>query len=263
MGNAAGAAHCQSKIVNCKWLRPFGFEYAYAPGWNWMERLYIRTFGFVDLPGRLRARIVIHRLRAMEWKSLLDLACGTGAYSLFFSRRQDAKVCGIDIDSSRIQDCRAAAQVVGRGNVRFIASRIERELPCFSAGSFDLVLAIEALQYLPDLESSLNEIYRILKPGGFLVAHLPAFGSLRRFENTLFDTPAIQRSLEHAGFAIPEVRATFGRFPTALCRIYGRLSRSRLLTALVFPLLMLSSLAWPIASGKGNYRLIIAQKSLP
>ena len=48
------------KAMNpCRFWNPFGAEYGWRPEWNLFERIYIRTFGVVDLPSRLRARLVI------------------------------------------------------------------------------------------------------------------------------------------------------------------------------------------------------------
>ena len=40
-------------------MKAFGFEYAFHPGWNRFQRLYIRVFGIVDLPTRIRARAIV------------------------------------------------------------------------------------------------------------------------------------------------------------------------------------------------------------
>lgn len=57
-----------------------------------------------------------------------------------------------------------------------IISSLENHLP-FSDSAFDLVFASQVLEHIQDLTLLLEEIHRILKPGGQLVAHVPYFRS--------------------------------------------------------------------------------------
>ncbi len=65
MGIAAAAGKTEKRFEH----RPFGSEYSESPRWGLPERLYIRFFGTVDLPSRMRARritgVAISRLTAV------------------------------------------------------------------------------------------------------------------------------------------------------------------------------------------------------
>ena len=57
-----------------------------------------------------------------------------------------------------------------------VVSNLEQTLP-FNDCEFDLVFANQLLEHISDLTGLLVEIHRILKPNGFLLAHVPYFRS--------------------------------------------------------------------------------------
>lgn len=57
-----------------------------------------------------------------------------------------------------------------------IIGNLENNIP-FSDSAFDLIFANQVLEHIQDLTFLLEEIHRILKPGGQLVAHVPYFRS--------------------------------------------------------------------------------------
>jgi len=61
--------------------------------------------------------------------------------------------------------------------VKTITGDRQRELP-FEDGFFDRVLAVHLLEHLPDLPRALDEVHRVLKASGTLVAVIPCEGGL-------------------------------------------------------------------------------------
>ena len=99
-------------------------------------------------------------------KRVLEVGCGTGR-GLGYLVRRAAMVVGGDVSEENL----ALARAHYGDRVRLVELDA-RELP-FEDGSFDLVLCLEVLQYLPDLDNFLKESRRILAPGGVLVFCLP------------------------------------------------------------------------------------------
>jgi SAM-dependent methyltransferase len=99
---------------------------------------------------------------------LLDVGCGTG-HHMASLRERGFEVAGVDGSEEMIAHARAnnpGAQI----KVADVDS-----LP-FPDSSFDFVLCIEVLRYLPDFTRCVNEIARVLKPGGVcLVTAAPLF----------------------------------------------------------------------------------------
>jgi len=241
-------------------LSPFGAEYAWRPSWRFWERLYIRFFGFVDLPGRLRARLILPEVLAHRPRKILDYGFGTGCYSFYLSRDPGVDVSGVELNSTRIRESDSILERLQRKNLTLSPESQNVPLAHFLAGSFDLALAVEVLQYIPHIQESLRGIYRVLRPGGYLLGHVPMLGYLRPKEMTLFSDEVILRLLEEAGFGNIRVTPTFHGMTQKICHIYEKISHSKLFVTLLFPWLLLASRCLEIKDVQGDYRFFTAQK---
>jgi ubiquinone/menaquinone biosynthesis C-methylase UbiE len=241
---------------------PFGSEYSFRPAWNFWERLYIRSFGFVDLPGRLRARLILPEVMAHRPRRILDFGCGTGCYSFYLSRDPGINVCGVEMDSTRTRESDTILERLGKKNLTFSADGQKLPLAQFPAHSFDLALAVEVLQYVPDVHKTLKGIYRVLKPEGYLLGHVPMLGYLRPTEMTLFRDDLILHLLEEAGFGNIRLTPTFNGMSQKICHIYEKISHSKLFVTILFPWLLLASRFIAIKGAKGEYRFFTAQKPM-
>lgn len=92
----------------------------------------------------------------------LDLACGTGDIALAVARR-GAQTVGLDITYRMLQLAARRASPV-----RFITGDMAN-LP-FRSGVFDLVTTGYGLRNVPDLDAAIDEVARVLKPGGRLLS---------------------------------------------------------------------------------------------
>ena len=98
----------------------------------------------------------------------LDLACGTGDIALAMAAR-GARTTGLDITHRMLHLGRYRAAGAPSGHaVRFIAGDMA-SLP-LSSKSFDLVTTGYGLRNVPDLDAALDEIARVLRPGGRLLS---------------------------------------------------------------------------------------------
>lgn len=238
----------------------FGAEYALRPNWGFWERSYIRLFGLLDLPNRLRARVLIRELNALKPHKVLDIGSGTGCYCFYLSRDGCIDVSGVEIDEKRVSESCHIARSLGRRNVNFFCANAKESLHHFPSDYFDIALAIEVLQYLPDVQLVLQEIYRVLSPEGYVIGHVPALGYLRPNETTLFDDEKIWRMLGGANFRIVKIIPTFGGISQGLCALYDFFSHSRPIVAALFPLILLASAALRVESPNGRYRFFVARK---
>ena len=93
----------------------------------------------------------------------LDLACGTGDITELVGRRYpQGRVIGLDITQAMLD---LAGRRHTLANLELIRQDMSR-LPV-ADGSVDIVTGGYALRNAPDLEGTLDEIARVLKPGGW------------------------------------------------------------------------------------------------
>ena len=96
---------------------------------------------------------------------LLDAGCGTGRNLIEFGRLGPAR--GIDPSPQAVEFCRR------RGLDNVTEARIE-ELP-FPDASFDVMLACDVIEHVPDDAVALTELRRVAAPGGMLLVTVPAY----------------------------------------------------------------------------------------
>src|SRR5713226_2206218 len=117
----------------------------------------------VDRHWRRLAAAKVRDLAGVSPELCLDACCGTGDLAIALDRSMKTQVIASDFCHPMLT--RAAQKAAGR------VSAIEAdalELP-FTNASFDVVTMAFGLRNLQDRSSGLNEIHRLLKPGGAAV----------------------------------------------------------------------------------------------
>lgn len=121
--------------------------------------------------GRERAfrQELVERARLAPGESVLDVGCGTGTLALAAKRRVGADGIARGIDPSTEMIARARSKARRSGLDVAFDEAVVQTLP-FEDGTFDVVLAVLTFHQLPhdDLDRSLREIERVLRPGGRL-----------------------------------------------------------------------------------------------
>ncbi|MEO0882657.1 MAG: class I SAM-dependent methyltransferase [Pseudomonadota bacterium] len=137
---------------------------------------------------------------------VLEYGCSNGDRSLQLAARSNS-ITGIDISDVAIERANRLALDQGVENATFLAMNAEEMT--FDDASFDLVFGSGILHHL-DLEKSLSEIRRVLRPGGRAVfveplGHNPVFNAYRML------TPNARSVDEH-----PLLKRDFKLFDTIL-----------------------------------------------
>lgn len=99
---------------------------------------------------------------------ILDLACATGMSFRFLA--DYGEIRGVDISEETIRLC-------GQRGIDRIVRADALALP-FRSESFDVVLALDAFEHFEDDVAAMREVARVMRPGGTLVATVPAFMAL-------------------------------------------------------------------------------------
>jgi SAM-dependent methyltransferase len=143
----------------------------------------------------------------MSRARILDCGCGTGTNLDML--RPYGEAVGFDLTRIGPEFAKAHGHRVVQASIS--------DIP-FRAAAFDLVTSFDVFQTLPDAveASAINEIARVLKPGGWVLLHVAALEILHGKHSVLSEetrryTPASLRALvEGAGLRIE--RLTFDHF---------------------------------------------------
>ncbi|MDQ3776864.1 MAG: class I SAM-dependent methyltransferase [Pseudomonadota bacterium] len=95
-------------------------------------------------------------------KTVLEIGCGQGTDLLQFARH-GAEVHGLDYTPAGIGLARRRFQVYGLPAKLFVGDA--RRLP-FPSDRFDVVYSHGVLMCVPEFDQCINEVHRVLKPGG-------------------------------------------------------------------------------------------------
>jgi SAM-dependent methyltransferase len=121
------------------------------------------------------------QLGVQQGDLLLDMGCGAGRHA-FESFRRGARVVAFDYSAAELKDVAglfAAMRDAGEagtapGSMAAPANGDALALP-FPDATFDRVIASEVLEHVSDDQRALDEIFRVLKPGGTLAATVPSW----------------------------------------------------------------------------------------
>ncbi|HXG95307.1 MAG TPA: class I SAM-dependent methyltransferase [Blastocatellia bacterium] len=151
--------------------------------------------------------------------SLLDVGCGTGNHMARL-RERGFQVAGVDGSESMLEHARA-------NNPGAEIHRADVEAIPFADASFDFVLCIEVLRYLPDAAACVREMARVLRPGGVAlvtaapvfnlngysvinrVANLVKLGDLVRLKQFFTTSRKLRRQFVEAGFEKPAIHGVY------------------------------------------------------
>jgi ubiquinone/menaquinone biosynthesis C-methylase UbiE len=114
---------------------------------------------------------LIQRSGIKKGMSVLEVGCGSGAFTTFVARAvsEKGKVYALDIQPEMLKQLESKLAKPENKDIKNIevGEASAYELP-FDNNSLDLVYMITVLPEIPDKNKALQEIRRVLKPGGIL-----------------------------------------------------------------------------------------------
>jgi len=145
---------------------------------------------------------------------VLELGCGTGSTALLHAPHVK-RITATDISAKMIEIARAKAAAEGVSNVAFEQASVDSLAR--SPTRYDVVLALSVLHLMEDRAPVIDNVHRLLKPGGVFVTSTPCLaetmkifkyiGPLGRWLGLLptlriFTEAELIASMTDAGFAI-------------------------------------------------------------
>ncbi len=136
-----------------------------------VEKMYIPpimdpTKGVVENQNLFEQKMV-KDLKIKKGQNVLDVGCGRGRIAHNVARITGANVIGFNIDKSQIEHAKKFAEGTCLDHLCTFQQHDMNDLPLpFKSESFDAIYQIQAFSYSKDIPKLLDELYRILKPGG-------------------------------------------------------------------------------------------------
>lgn len=142
----------------------FGKSYGGKPPENY-ERFFVPTIG-APLAANLMSAAALRK-----GARVLDVACGTGVVARLASQQVGANgsVVGLDVNPGML----AVARSVTPPDVSIEWHEASVEAMPFTDASFDVVLCQMGLQFMPNKDTALQEMRRVLTNGGRLILNMP------------------------------------------------------------------------------------------
>jgi SAM-dependent methyltransferase len=103
---------------------------------------------------------------------MLDYGCGTGPM-VTLGRTQNLDIWGADTYAGYYSEWSKAVSPIAQDRIL----RIENDRANFPDEHFDLVLSNQVLEHVTNPEASIADMYRLLRPGGTLIAAFPVTGT--------------------------------------------------------------------------------------
>ncbi|MDY5910685.1 MAG: class I SAM-dependent methyltransferase [Inconstantimicrobium porci] len=128
-----------------------------APKWNGIRKSYFKN----ELSEMIVKRISI------ENKTIADLGCGTGFITMKIAQYNPHAVFAVDQSLNMLQEVRKESLKRGIANIFPIRSNLDN-LDIFD-DTVDYITINMALHHVKDAKKCIDEMYRILKPGGKVV----------------------------------------------------------------------------------------------
>jgi SAM-dependent methyltransferase len=147
-----------------------------------VDREHLQKVAYAD-SRKLRDRISIHGyaqetkpfmatvLEQCDWPDgarVLDVGCGPGLYLRALAQQHGVRAVGVDLSTGMAREARIHAPAAAADAAR---------LP-FPDGGFDRVLAAHMLYHCPDVEATVAELRRVLRPDGVALVTVSSAESL-------------------------------------------------------------------------------------
>ena len=143
-----------------------------------MDRRETYTVGYSDVAVRYMTRRHAARDAAFllphlkPGMNLLDCGCGPGTISVGLAEAvAPGQVIGVDMNAGQVEGARTVARDRGVTNLSFEAASVY-QLP-FPDHSFDAAFSHALFEHLGEPLAALQEIRRVLRPGGFVCLSSP------------------------------------------------------------------------------------------
>ena len=142
-------------------------------------------------------------LSIYEKPRILDIGCGTGFNITYLDQLGYSQVHGLDFSQDALMYCKSR-------QLSILTIANAENLPIQNS-VYDVILALDIVEHIPNDRQALSEVYRTLKPGGSFVVFVPAYQFLWSFQDEIshhqrrYEAGDLRSKLLQAGFEIKKL----------------------------------------------------------
>lgn len=157
-----------------------------------------------DTESFLVIRPLLWRIANSPAPVILDIATGTGRVPAFLLEEATFNGRVIGLDPSKKMLAHARQKLLPFQNRVILVQQIAADLP-FQENSFDAVTCLESLEFFPSDTAALQEMVRVLKPGGALLVTRRRGWEAKTFVGRYHSREAFEDLLLNLGLAEVEI----------------------------------------------------------
>ena len=194
-------------------ISKYGVLYRYRtnPIFRLLVRKLFSPWHFMNFFKAMEARVVLEYLNVSSDEKICDVACGCGEHSVRIANKGGC-VCGLDMNEKAAK----TARILSQGKCSFIVSDAEK-LP-FKSNSFDKAVSVCALEHFENDDRAIQEMSKVLKPGGILVLTVDSFAykgvnkklqarhKVKSHVVNYYSLPQLSQKLEQHGFQVEKAK---------------------------------------------------------
>lgn len=130
-----------------------------------------------DYPIRKWPRNRVEAIVAVEGKgeSIMDIGCGDGSL-LYQYRDRYSNLIGLEYSTERLHQ--AEANLAGLNFTPMQGSA--EDMAQLADNSVDRIITADVIEHIPDVYAASHEMFRVLKPGGWLVINTPNIAFIKK-----------------------------------------------------------------------------------
>ncbi|MES2216177.1 MAG: class I SAM-dependent methyltransferase [Patescibacteria group bacterium] len=234
-----------------------------------VSKLALRLIGIPHLGFRARARVILDRAKNLtqEHTKVLDAGCGYGLYSLTLAEQNKGYIDAVDLEQPRIDALNRLLDEQSHLKIRIQTRQGSiTDLP-FDDHSHDLVICSDVIEHIPDDLVAIQEMARVLRPGGTLIISTPYNSTynqriFRKFDHQRpgYTTEKYMTLLAPHHITVNESSFYEYRFGTVLFNIFNTIRSKPLMGILFYPFYALYRLDSMMKIGEPNGIVIVATK---
>ena len=106
---------------------------------------------------------------------ILDIGCGNG-YLIYQFKDSFAQIIGLEYSAHRLQQAQINLEGLNFLGVQGSAENMD----AIESDSIDRIVSADTIEHIPDVYAACVEMYRVLKPGGYLAINTPNIAFIKK-----------------------------------------------------------------------------------